>query len=188
MKKELTGNLILKNKGFTLIELLIVIAIIGVLAATVIVSVGSQTGKASKSRTRLGVSSVRTLAFAKAAERSGFSGQEMCNSIYKEISGEKNDWEWTKSRQCNEGDLISTSGLATASARSSSKAAVAGEICCHASGGKWVIWSALPDADGHGSGKTKNDIYCADSNGFLGEMDLVTSANLNTSGSNAKCQ
>ena len=176
------------SKGFTLIELLIVIAIIGVLAATVIVSIGSQTGSASKSRTKLGVSSVRTLAFAETAVNTRLSGQGLCDMTYPKISGEKEDWEWTKSRQCDEGDLIGASGLAAASARGSAKDAVAGEICCHASGGRWVIWSALPDADGSGTGKTGKDIYCADSNGFLGELDLTTASNLRTNSNNAKCQ
>ena len=57
------------NKGFTLIELLIVIAIIGVLAATVVVSLGSKTDDAREKTLRIGVSSIRTLASSEVALR-----------------------------------------------------------------------------------------------------------------------
>lgn len=182
------------RKGFTLIELLIVIAIIGVLAATVVVSLGSQSDNATKGSVKLGVSSLRTVATIHALE--GKTGQALCNEIYKNVSGEKTDWEWTGSRQCTNGDLVDTGGLtsSTNAQRASSEDAVAGELCCYADGDKWVIWSALPEADGYNAGNRNNitpDIYCTDSNGFLGELDAQISGNRqpNTTGSgNAKCK
>lgn len=166
------------SKGFTLIELLVVLAIIGVLAATVIISIASQTGKTSKASAKLGVSSVRTLAFAEVATNTRLSGSTLCNNIYKKISGEKSDWEWTGSNTCSRGDLIDGTGIVVNDGK---------QICCHAIGGNWVLWTTLPDADGSSNNKTVKDVYCADSNGFLGELDLSRSANLKTGGS-AKCE
>ena len=171
-----------------MIELLIVIAIIGILAGTVILALSSRTGDANKSRTKLGVSSMRTLAFAEVAITPTVSGQTLCNTIYGKVSGEKSGWEWNDKHQCVEGDLIANTGLAKSGARSrSSKDAAAGELCCHAQGTKWVLWGAFQEADGKASGKTEKDIYCADSKGFLGEVDLSVATNLNTA-SGAECQ
>lgn len=181
-----------EDKGFTLIELLIVIAIIGVLAATVVVSLGSQTNSATAGSVKLGVSSLRTLALVEVTtEGSSLTGKKLCNNIYGDVSGEKGAWEWTKTRQCGEGDLIANNGFTEAAARGSSADAKAGEICCHAEDKKWVIWGALPGADGKSTtspAKTGNDVYCADSNGFLGELDLSVAANLNTASGKAECK
>ena len=178
------------DKGFTLIELLVVIAIIGILAATVVLSLGSRTGDAGESRVKLGVSSMRTLAYAEVIqEGSSLSGQNLCNNIYEDLSGDRANWQWTKVRQCNEGHLIAAAGLTKAASRGSSADAVVGELCCHAKGEEWVVWGALSDADGSGSGKTVKDIYCADSNNFVGELDLSTpTTNLNTATGKAECK
>ncbi len=181
------------DKGFTLIELLIVIAIIGVLAATVLVSLGSQTNSASSGSVKLGVSSLRTLALVEVTiESSKLTGQKLCNNIYEDVSGEKGAWEWTEIRQCEDGDLIASGGFTSSSAsgRASGENAKAGEICCHAKDKKWVVWGALPDADGRNTSpaKTGKDVYCADSNGFLGELDLSVAANLNTAAGKAECR
>ncbi|MCY4577257.1 MAG: type II secretion system protein [Candidatus Kaiserbacteria bacterium] len=168
--------------GFTLIELLIVIAIIGVLAATVLVVLGSQTNSATEGSVRLSVSSMRTLAYSEVAINTKLSGQALCNGIYGRVSGEKDGWEWTNTRTCEQGDLIAASGLTQAAARSSNANAAAGEICCFSSNTDWVIWGALPTADG--TGATEDDIYCADSKGFLGKHKGRPQA----TGTNAKCK
>lgn len=76
---------------------------------------------------------------------------------------------------CKRGDLITS----VKSAES---------ICCHANNGKWVIWSALPDEGGSSSGTITSSVYCADSSGFSGEIDLAIETNLITTTNTAKCQ
>ena len=184
--KKITSQEILirtqRSKGFTLIELLIVIAIIGVLAATVIVSLGSQTDKATLGSVMSSVSSLRTMAMAHTLD--GLTGTGLCDEIYKNMSGEKDGWTWDgKGTRCRHDTLVGASGLQVGKE--------AGEICCHAnSSGKWVIWSALPTADG--TANSGKDIYCADSKGFLG--DLAANASNNTGrvphvrGSDSECK
>ncbi len=54
----------MNNKGFTLIEMLVVIAVVGILAATVITSIGPARDKAKDSRIRSAVNQIRSLAEA----------------------------------------------------------------------------------------------------------------------------
>ena len=166
------------KKGFTLIELLIVIAIIGVLAATVVISLGNQTGKAKDGSVKSGVSSLRASAIT-AANVDGKAGQEICDQVYDKISADKSAWTWDKTPStgmCDRNDLTGQNGNTTAGDK--------GALCCDAVGSDWVVWGALSTADGHGGNLTgsqapsgtpstkPNDVYCADSAGFLGEVDL----------------
>ena len=165
------------KKGFTLIELLIVIAIIGVLAATVVISLGNQTGKAKDGSVKSGVSSLRASAIT-AANVDSKTGSAICDDIHEKLSADKTAWSWTGSGVvCSRNDLTAQSGNTTAGDK--------GALCCDAVGSNWVVWGALSTADGHlsnttGTGSptgaasaTPNDIYCADSAGFLGEVDLA---------------
>ena len=78
------------------------------------------------------------------------------------------------SAQCTRNILTDTAG--------NTSAGNDGDLCCAASGSNWVIWGALSGADGHNSStpgaaggtgtNTGKDVYCADSAGFLGEVDL----------------
>ena len=156
------------KKGFTLIELLIVIAIIGVLAATVVVSLGSQTDKAQQGSVKIGVSSIRNLATIAVVEGKGADGTKLtgsnkvCKAIFPQVSGEKGDWTWGKDDPSDECKSNVTLG--------------AGEICCSsvaATGGnpeKWVLW---------GAAETGN-VYCADSTGFAGSVTLAQNSATST--------
>ena len=127
-----------KQSGFTLIELLIVIAIIGILAGTVLISVGGKTDQAKDQRTKIGVSSIRTLAFSAALDGS----TDICDKAFDEISADTDGWTWDGTAECKANDADSD-----------------GEICCSAnSDGKWVVWGKL---------STANKVYCADSANYL---------------------
>lgn len=140
-----------KNKkgGFTLIELLIVIAIIGVLAATVVVSLGSQTDSAKEGSAKVGVSSVRNLATVSVVD-SDRGTTAVCEYMYPKVSGEKGSWDWGDGGDGNECNAVD-----------STTAAESGQICCASSDTDWVIWSALP---------TDGKMYCTDSGGYSGEI------------------
>ncbi len=148
------------SEGFTLIELLIVIAIIGVLAATVVVSLGSQTEKAQISSVKSGVSSLRTIATVTVIG-GGYGANGVCDEIYPKVSGEKTKWTWG-----NEGTD------ANQICKADSVAGVAGEICCSSKNEKWVLWAKLS-----GNGAGTGEVYCADSGGFLGKFTLANSGN-----------
>ena len=154
-----------KAKGFTLIELLIVIAIIGVLAATVIVSLGSQTDKAQIGSLKSGVSSMRTIATVTTIQ-GGYGANGICDDIYPQVSGEKSGWTWSNSpyRICKADD-----------------ASTNGEICCSSKNEKWVLWAKL-----NGNGAHSGEVYCADSSGYLGTFVLDNSSNERANNSTVK--
>ena len=167
-------------KGFTLVELLVVIAIIGVLATTVVISLGNQTGKARDSSVKKGVSTLRTPLIV-AADIDSKSGVNICNEAYDQVSGDKDGWYWSRGTMCNRDTLVAANSL-TATGSSATTGGVDGDLCCYANGSKWVVWGGLSDADGFGANvpsqnsavltNPKMDVFCADSSGFLGEVDL----------------
>ena len=154
--------------GFTLIELLIVIAIIGVLAATVVVSLGDQTATARRESMKLTVSSIRTSIFAEAIGKSP-TNDMLCDAVHDDVSIPSGSvWDWDGSATCNGDDADKDN-----------------EVCCHANATKWVIWAKLTDTT----------VYCADSNNFLGEVtrdspagNTATVKNANASTKPEKCQ
>ena len=172
-----------KKRGFTLIELLIVIAIIGVLAATVVVSLGDQTSTAKKETTKIGVSSVRSLATAEVASPKGgtaLGGTKLCENILENVSAkDKGKWTWKWDRTNPNAPVFKTCDKRFALTTATGTDGQEGEICCHSSGTSWIIWGALADSDGRGTANTGNnaklgkDVYCADSSGFLGEVEIL---------------
>ena len=163
------------NKGFTLIELLIVIAIIGVLAATVVISLGNQTGNAKDAAVKSGVSSLRASAIT-SANVDGDTGSAICQAIHDQVSADKSGWTWQGATMCARNTLVDGNGLV---------ANTEGDLCCYADGSAWAVWGGVSSADGFGSNVTgaaaanptvpEVDVYCADSSGFLGEVELGAS-------------
>ena len=153
------------NAGFTLIELLIVIAIIGVLAATVVVSLGSQTDKARQGSVKSGVSSLRTSATVAVVE-GGYGTNGICDEVYSQVSGETANWTWRKTpyRICEANSANND-----------------GEICCSSKNEKWVLWGKLS-----GNGADSGEVYCADSGGYLGAFVLDNSQNEKNAHSHVK--
>ena len=191
------------NKGFTLIELLIVIAIIGVLAATVVVSLGSKTDDAKEKTLKIGVSSIRTLASSEVATGVP-AGKNVCNIIYSKISADKENWPWkgaqaaytddkgTPDNAADDVEVDAVDGI-PCSPRVNEKGIFAngatlqadrldGDICCATNATHdWMIWGKLPtDTEGY-------DVYCADSKQFLGELK-ASDANTLPAGSTIRCK
>ena len=155
-----------KERGFTLIELLIVIAIIGVLAATVVVSLGGQTDSARDGSVTVGVSSIRNLATAAVVKgdiegtkiTDSGSGSTLCDLMWKEVSGDKDGWDWNGSDECKANQVDDN---------------VAGEICCSSpKKDEWVVWANI---------SKDNTVYCVDYKGFSGELNVATETSGKTS-------
>ena len=128
----------MNSKGFTLIELLIVIAIIGILAGTVFVSLSDETTSASDAVIKLGLSSIRSAALAESFKSP--TTNALCKNVHGKIRGGGDiiDANWTASTTCSTASNADT-----------------GKICCHSVGKKWVVWAKFND----------NTISCEDSTG-----------------------
>lgn len=74
------------NKGFTLIELLIVIAIIGILASVVVVSLGDQVGKTSIAKLEAELAQISSIAGPNFFEN-GNSYERLCSEVGKTSTG-----------------------------------------------------------------------------------------------------
>ena len=144
------------NRGFTLIELLIVIAIIGVLAATVVVSLGDQTAAAKRGSAKASVASVASLARIEVDTKDkdfDNASNALCDALLPNVTGEKKaSWEWQPGTQCEANDA---DGVPQ------------GEICCSSDNNVWVVWSNIS-----GDGADDGEVYCADSTTFRGEINI----------------
>ena len=138
------------NGGFTLIELLIVIAIIGILAGTVVVSLTGETDDANDASVKLGVSSLRTPATSEGLRATAPTGNTVCNKVFTKVKGGTEDLKsWTSSAGCGAADADEEN-----------------EICCASSGREWVIWGKLID----------DTFFCVDDDTFSGTTTTVTTS------------
>ena len=149
----------MNNRGFTLIELPIVIAIIGILAGTVIVSLSGETDQARDATTKLAVSSLRTPALSE--QYKSPIGLAVCKNVRAKIKGgtDSIDAQWTSTAVCPTNSL---SGSVTTDV---------GKICCYSSGSSWVIWGRLSE---------DNKYWCTDHNGTTKEVTNNSSIPVNS--------
>ena len=148
-----------RKKGFTLIELLIVVAIIGILAGTVVVSLSGEKEAAEDSSTELAVTAFRPVAIRQQLKTGSNApaGDEICDTIYGKVKAGKDHFDkWNGSAICERDDAAKT-----------------GEICCSASGTKWAVWGRLSEESG-----SSDNVFCTDYDSFLGVVDLTTAGNL----------
>lgn len=151
-------------KGFTLIELLIVIAIIGILAGTVVVSLSGETDQARDATTKLAVSSLRSPAISEQFRSN--SGNTLCNKLRGKIKGGTNsiDDSWTEEAGTNSDCLASDLG--------GSVQGDVGKICCASNASRWVVWGRLSEED---------KFWCTDHNENLKEVVSSSPVTITTS-------
>lgn len=161
------------NKGFTLIELLITIAIIGILAGTVIVSLGNEPDKGSDAAVKFSVNSIITLASVKAlrGKEAEFTDRSdlVCNETYDALRNKTNiNAGWSNTLICTSTQLAATDQSG---------------ICCSSLEKKWVVWGKLKTFTSGGT--NTNDYYCAD---YLGNNGEIGSSSLDITTSERKCK
>ena len=148
-------------RGFTLIELLITIAIIGILAGIVVVSLSGETEQADDAAVILSVQSLRPPANAQALSRGTVTGTAICNTIHEKVKGGDDHLDtWTGTAVCT-----------------GNQADTAGEICCASDEREWVVWGRLNSHNGtatHTDGV--GDYHCIDDDGHVGDIDIITAA------------
>ena len=161
----------MKNKGFTLIELLIVIAIIGILAGIVIVSLSGSTDDANDTAVRANLRSVATLYAEVFADNiKGISTSlSLCdNSKVKSAMDKIFEISTPTGTTRDVAGVYARPG--TAGSTGIYSAAKAG--CVSNDNGAWVVWSDLSSTDGNA--------WCIDSDGHNGERVIGTTADVYT--------
>ena len=147
----------MNKKGFTLIELLIVIAIIGILAGIVIVSLSGSTDNAEDAAVKANLRSVATLyaeVFAKDSEAASLCANSKVQEAMKTVFGDSEPVDVP-------GDPHRyTKGVLGAATKAG---------CVSNDKGNWVVWADLSTTDGMA--------WCVDSAGKNGVVDASAAAN-----------
>ena len=133
------------RKGFTLIELLIVIAIIGVLAGAVVVSLGDETAKANNATTKLNTRSVATQALVEAANAEYTAIDTLCTAV-----------------KAKNAQVIQITPSATLDIDASGNLEAVGDIGCVSYKEQWAIIGRGEGTDAFGTG---NSYWCVDHKG-----------------------
>ncbi len=182
------------KKGFTLIELLIVVAIIGILASIVVVSLTGQGSKASDAALKSNLRSVATAVSNEAANNlSSFQQSTVCtlesvksimDTIFETVKGQASNTVTTGSGTTQVNMYIAPFVDATdaAAAVAQGTAPVTGNTIrygCASNKGGWAVWGQLSEDSAK--------YFCLDSYGSVGTSKLTsvpeTAAHINT----AKC-
>ena len=142
----------MNRKGFTLIELLIVIAIIGILAGIVIVSLSGSTDNAEDSATKANLRSVATLYAEVFAEQN--KAASLCDNT-KVQSAMNKVFGGTTGGTLAAGTSADVFAVGTVDAETL-------DGCASTDSGSWVVWSDLSGANGRA--------WCIDSDGFNGQV------------------
>ena len=137
----------MNKKGFTLIELLIVIAIIGILASVVIVSLGDQTEKAEKARIQSELAQLSTIAILYREER------EDRTKGYSDFCGEGRN-EAKLSIFDSQGIIETIAGTDNRLYKERDRY----KGGCHSSDSNWVVWVSYA-----GDSRAKAKWVCVDS-------------------------
>ena len=147
----------MNKKGFTLIELLIVIAIIGILAGIVIVSLSGSTDNAEDAAVKANLRSVATLyaeVFADDSEKPSLCKNTKVQEAMKTVFGKAGVGSTDETNPETADPFIYTDG-------DLGPATEAG--CVSNNDGNWVVWADLSKEDGMA--------WCVDSAGKNGVVD-----------------
>ena len=146
------------KKGFTLIELLIVIAIIGVLAGAVVISLSDETDKATNATVKLNARSVATQALVEVVNETittnSIANDSLCDKLNKKNALVK--------------EIAHATATINVAGSGANKLGDDGEIGCISAKEKWVIigrgtGTTAFDSDGNGTGD--KEYWCVDHEG-----------------------
>ena len=160
------------KKGFTLIELLIVIAIIGILASIIVVTLGGETNAAADAKNKANVAQLSSLSFSKLFKDNKLNYLNVCASgsnRVPEIGIILNAIGATVNQSSTVSPGTANKLLIFANTNDSLGTFANIGTGCLSNKQKWVVWFDLKE-------KTGREVWCVDSGGFRGEITLQTVA------------